>query len=286
MKGYQSIEDYGVIGDLNSVALVSKRGSIDFMCFPDFDSPSVFVALLDQEKGGFFNIHPLKENIKHKQMYLPETNVLLTRFLSKEGVAEIADFMPEEESYGGKEIIRRVACIKGEMRFKVQCCPRFNYARASHTATQQSEHEIIFASQGEDKTVLRLKSSVPLQLKDHDVYTEFTLGPGDLADFLLEQVDKHPPSTKDLKTFVEKSLFDTIHYWKNWSAKCNYRGRWMEMVHRSALVLKLLTSYRHGSIVAAPTFGLPEEIGGVRNWALHLDPRCLLYHLRVHQAGV
>jgi GH15 family glucan-1,4-alpha-glucosidase len=266
MKEYQPIEDYGIIGDLNSVALVSKRGSIDFMCFPDFDSPTIFAAMLDKDKGGYFNIHPLLEDINHKQLYLPETNVLLTRFLSEEGVAEITDFMPEEEAYGGKEIIRRVACIKGEMRFKLECCPRFNYARSSHTITPISDHEVIFSSEGDDELVLRLKSSVPLQHKQGDAYAEFTLEAGGLADFLLEQVDKNSPALEDLRAFVEKSLFDTINYWKNWAGKCNYRGRWMEIVHRSALVLKLMTSFRFGSIVAAPTFGLPEELSGVRNW--------------------
>ncbi|PRY11376.1 GH15 family glucan-1,4-alpha-glucosidase [Pontibacter ummariensis] len=266
MKEYQPIEDYGIIGDLNSVALVSKRGSIDFMCFPDFDSPTVFAAMLDKEKGGYFNIHPLLEDINHKQLYLPETNVLLTRFLSEEGVAEITDFMPEEEMYGGKEIIRRVACIKGQMRFKVECCPRFNYARSAHSVEQVNDHQLIFRSEGDDQLVLRLKSSVPLQHRNGDGYAEFTLAAGGMADFLLEEVDVSSPGIADLRAFVEKSLFDTINYWKNWSAKCNYRGRWMEVVHRSALVLKLMTSYRYGSIVAAPTFGLPEELGGVRNW--------------------
>ena len=266
MKEYLPIEDYGIIGDLNSVALVSNRGSIDFMCFPDFDSPTVFAAILDKEKGGYFNIHPLLEDIKHKQLYLPDTNVLLTRFLSEEGIGEITDFMPEDESYGGKEIIRRVACIKGEVHFKLECCPRFNYARSPHTVTQINEHELIFSSQGDDKLVLRLRSSVPLQHKEGDAYAEFTLETGCLADFMLEQVENDSPATIDFKQFVEQSLFDTIHFWKNWTGKCNYRGRWMDVVHRSALVLKLMTSYRYGSIIAAPTFGLPEELGGERNW--------------------
>ncbi|WP_018478860.1 glycoside hydrolase family 15 protein [Pontibacter roseus] len=265
MKEYLPIEDYGIIGDLNSVALVSLKGSIDFMCFPDFDSPTVFAAMLDINMGGHFSIHPLLEDVHHKQLYLPETNVLLTRFLSKEGVAEITDFMPEEEAYRGKEIIRRVSCVKGKMRFKLECCPRFDYARASHTVTQVSEHELIFRCE-KGGPELRLMGSVPLQYTDEDVYTEFTLEKGQIADFILEQADQYCPSHQDLSAFVEKSLYDTIHYWKRWAAKCNYRGRWMEMVHRSALVLKLMVSYRHGSIVAAPTFGLPEEIGGVRNW--------------------
>ena len=263
---YQPIEDYGIIGDLNTVALVSKRGSIDFMCFPDFDSPSIFAAMLDKDKGGYFNIHPLLEDINHKQLYLPETNILLTRFLSEEGVAEITDFMPEEENYGGKEIIRRVACIKGEMRFKLECCPRFDYARAGHTINQINEHEIIISSQGSQRLVLRLLSSVPLYHRQGDVFAEFTLRAGDLADFMLEEVAENPVQIGELRAFVEKSLFDNINYWKNWTAKCNYRGRWMEMVQRSALVLKLMTSYRWGSIVAAPTFSLPEDLGGERNW--------------------
>lgn len=267
MNDYQPIEDYGIIGDLNTVALVSKRGSIDFMCFPDFDSPTIFASLLDKERGGYFNLHPLLENINHKQLYLPETNVLLTRFLSDEGVAEITDFMPEEEQYGGKEIIRRIACIKGEARFKLECCPRFDYARSPHQAIRINEYEIIFSSRGNHQLDLRLLSSIPIQLREGDAYAEFVLSAGELADFMLEQVDhQNPPKGRDFRAFVETSLFDTIHYWKNWADKCNYRGRWMEVVHRSALVLKLMTSYQFGSIVAAPTFGLPEELGGIRNW--------------------
>ncbi|GEO04801.1 glucoamylase [Adhaeribacter aerolatus] len=265
-QDYQPIEDYGIIGDLNSVALVSKRGSIDFMCFPDFDSPTVFAAILDKDQGGYFNIHPLLEDIKHKQLYLPETNVLLTRFLSEEGISEITDFMPEEETYGGKEIIRRVSCIKGEIRFKIACCPRFNYARSPHTLVQISENTVLFSSLGDDKLVLRLQSSIPLQYRQNDVYTEFTLKAGDIAYFLLEQVDKDHPDMGNLAAFVEKSLVDNINFWRKWMTNCTYRGRWLEMVYRSALVLKLMISHRHGSMVAAPTFGLPEEIGGIRNW--------------------
>lgn len=266
MNDYQPIEDYGIIGDLNTVALVSKRGSIDFMCFPDFDSPSIFAAMLDKDKGGHFTIHPLNEDINHKQLYLPETNVLLTRFLADEGVADITDFMPEEESYGGKELIRRVSCTRGKMRFKLACCPRFNYALSSHTITQLSETEVIFTSEGPDGLRIRLVSTVPLEVRGGDAHAEFMLEPGAQADFMLEQVSDGYQTIGSLSKFVEKSLFDTIHYWKTWAEKCNYRGRWMDMVHRSALVLKLMTSYNYGSIVAAPTFSLPEEIGGMRNW--------------------
>lgn len=263
---YQPIESYGVIGDLNTIALVGLNGSIDFMCFPSFDSPSIFAALLDAAKGGCFRISPTFTDMKTKQLYLPDTNVLLTRFLSAEGVGEITDFMPVEELYEGKELIRRVTTVRGEVHYHMHCAPRFNYARCTHTVELATPHEALFTSKGEDGTVLRLKSSVPLQLKEGDAVADFQLGAGETADFLLEHVDKTHSEKRSFRAFVTESLFQTVNYWKNWMAQSTYRGRWMETVNRSALVLKLLTSYRHGSIIAAPTFALPESIGGKRNW--------------------
>lgn len=264
--GYQPIENYGIIGDLNTVALVGLNGSIDFMCFPNFDSPTVFAALLDDEKGGRFQIVPAFSEMKAKQLYLPDTNVLLTRFLSKEGVGEITDFMPVEELFNGKELVRRVTTVRGEVHYKLLCCPRFNYARSEHKVTVRSDYEVVFYSQGEDKTVLRLSSSVPLQVKNNDVLVAFTLRANETADFLLEHVEQDHSDQKNFKHFITESLFRTVNYWKNWVAQSNYKGRWMEMVNRSALVLKLLTSFKYGSIVAAPTFSIPESIGFQRNW--------------------
>ncbi|SFE12516.1 glycoside hydrolase family 15 protein [Nitrosomonas sp. Nm166] len=263
---YQPIEDYGIIGDLNTIALVGLNGSIDFMCFPDFDSPSVFAALLDEHNGGKFEIVPQFAKMKNKQLYLPDTNVLLTRFLSSEGVGEITDFMPVEELYDGKELIRRVTTIRGNVRYKMRCCPRFNYGRNHHTAELVNDNEIIFTSKGEDKTILRLKSSIPLALIEGDAVAEFSLSAGTTADFLLEHIEKEHKGKQDFKSFITSSLFSTVNYWKDWVSHSVYKGRWMEVVNRSALVLKLLTSYRYGSIIAAPTFGLPENIGGKRNW--------------------
>jgi GH15 family glucan-1,4-alpha-glucosidase len=263
---YQPIENYGIIGDLNTIALVALNGSIDFMCFPDFDSPSIFAALLDAEKGGSFQIIPVFAEMKTKQLYLPDTNVLLTRFLSKEGVGEITDFMPVEELFSGKELIRRVTTVRGEVKYKLICGPRFNYGRSGHSLESRSGNEVVFKSKGNDGTVLRLVGSVPLTIVENDVVAEFTLSAGQTADFLLEQVDKNHSNEKDFKTFVTDSLFQTVNYWKEWIAQSNYNGRWMEIVNRSALVLKLLTSYRFGSIVAAPTFSLPESVGFKRNW--------------------
>lgn len=263
---YQPIENYGIIGDLNTIALVGLNGSIDFMCFPNFDSPSVFAAMLDCNKGGRFQIVPAFTEMKTKQLYLPDTCVLLTRFLSEEGVGEITDFMPVEELYDGKELIRRVTTIRGEVHYKMDCQPRFNYARSEHTAQSISDYEIIFTSEGEDNTVLRLYSTVPIKISGKDAVAEFTLSANQTADFLLEHVDKKHNNERDFKSFITESLFKTVNYWKDWISQSSYKGRWMEIVNRSALVLKLLTSYQWGSIVAAPTFSLPESIGFKRNW--------------------
>ncbi|WP_187260682.1 glycoside hydrolase family 15 protein [Pontibacter beigongshangensis] len=264
--GYLPIENYGVIGDLNTVALVGLNGSIDFMCFPDFDSPTIFASILDQHSGGFFAIKPARDGLKTKQLYLPDTNVLLTRFLSDEGIGEITDFMPVEELYQGKELIRRITCVHGDMTFSMRCAPRFNYARSEKVTEQISDYEIIFLSKGPDDTVIRLKSSVPIHMQDGDAEATFSLKTGEKVDFILEFIDYTHPSATNLEEFVTQSLYDTINYWKDWVAHSSYKGRWFEVVNRSALVLKLLTSHRYGSMVAAPTFGLPEEIGGVRNW--------------------
>lgn len=262
----QPIENYAIIGDLNTVALVGLDGSIDFLCLPDFDSPSVFAALLDKEKGGHFKISPHHDNVRHKQLYLPDTNVLLTRFLAQDGVCEITDYMPVEELYTGKELIRMVSCVRGTLTFLMECRPRFDYARALHQIIEQNEKEILFISQGRDKTTLRLRSTVPMKVSHDDAVTTFTLQTGECATFILEYVTEASEPITSIDDFFNKSLFETINYWKDWVAKSYYKGRWMEIVNRSALALKLMTSRKHGSIVAAPTFGLPEEIGGIRNW--------------------
>ena len=265
MNEYQPIENYGVIGDLNTVALVALNGSIDFMCFPFFDSPTIFAALLDVNKGGCFQINPKLHDSKNKQLYIPDTNVLLTRFLSQNGISELTDFMPVEDLYEGKILMRRITNIKGELTYLMNCKPRFNYARSSHKANMH-DNTILFESEGEDKTVLRLKSNIPLEIKNGDGFAEFSLRPGESADFILELVKEGQPFNYNLPDLVTKKLYETINYWKSWIDASHYKGRWRETVNRSALVLKLLTSYDHGSIIASPTFGLPEYIGGPRNW--------------------
>lgn len=264
--GYQPIENYGIIGDLNTIALAGLNGSIDFMCFPDFDSPSIFAALLDDEKGGRFEIVPKFGEMKTRQMYLPDTNVLLTRFLSTEGVGEIMDFMPVQSKYGGNSLVRRVTNIRGNVQYRMCCMLRLNYGRDKHKVEIISPTEVLITGVGECKISLKLISSVPVHKLSDDLVAEFTLNPGQTADFMLIEAEKWHEHRSSFKDHITKQLFRTVNYWKEWVAHCNYKGRWMEIVNRSALVLKLLTSYKYGSAVGAPTFSLPEAVGAERNW--------------------
>ena len=266
---YQPIENYGIIGDLHSVALVSIDGSIDFMAFPHFDSPTIFAALLDQHKGGRFQLAPVFcEDAQHKQLYLPDTNVLLSRFLSAEGVAEISDFMPIENVHPCHDIVRRAKTVRGEVCFRMVCAPRFGYGRAEHRI-ESHENEVIFYTDGQNQSsqlALRLRLTTPYSIEDGAVVSEFTLRAGETAAFILEQARPGEDSPSVGPNYVASAFKETVNFWQRWANRSTYQGRWREMVSRSALTLKLLTSIQHGSLVAAPTFGLPEEIGGERNW--------------------
>jgi GH15 family glucan-1,4-alpha-glucosidase len=263
MQAAEPIENHAIIGDLNTVALVALDGSIDFMCFPRFDSPSVFAALLDPERGGHFSIAPELDGAHRKQLYLPDSNILLTRFLSADGVVEISDFMPVDEAAVSHNLVRRVKCVRGDVRVRIVCAPRFNYARSSHRI-ERSEKEVVFASEGEDGCVLRLRASVPLTVENGDVSATLTLRPDESASFVLEDARENLPCNAE--RYVADSFKSTLNYWRNWIGHCRYVGRWRETVNRSALALKLLVCDPFGSLVAAPTFGLPEVIGGERNW--------------------
>jgi GH15 family glucan-1,4-alpha-glucosidase len=260
-RGYQPIENYGVIGDLHTVALVGMDGSIDFLAFPYFDSPTVFASLLDQEKGGRFQIAPQLGDARQKQLYLPDSNILLTRFLSQDGVAEISDCMPVEEVERAHNLVRRVKTVRGEIRFRMLCAPRFDYARAPHRV-EQRQGEVLFLSEGNDRTALRLCSSVPLCIHNGDAMAEFTLRANEHASFVLEWARPGEASLALAPDYVSRAFKNTVNYWRRWIGRSTYQGRWREMMNRSALALKLLVSLPYGSLVAAPTFGLPEVIGG------------------------
>jgi GH15 family glucan-1,4-alpha-glucosidase len=262
---YLPIEQHGVVGDLHTVALVGMDGSIDFMCFPRFDSPTIFGSLLDERTGGRFQIAPTLGSVGRRQHYFPDSNVLLTRFLSTGGVAEISDFMPAEESGEAHALVRRAKTARGEVRYRLMCAPRFDYARASHRVERRG-NDVLFVPETAAQPALRLRSAIPVQLADGAAVAEFTLRAGETAAFVLETARAPDASPSAAPGFVAQAFKDTLNFWRRWIGRSTYRGRWREMVNRSALILKLLTSHAHGSIVAAPTFGLPERIGGERNW--------------------
>jgi GH15 family glucan-1,4-alpha-glucosidase len=263
--GYLPIAEHGLIGDLHTVALVGTDGTIDWYCCPRFDAPSVFAAILDSGRGGAFRISPDYDGWSSKQLYLPDTNVLITRFLMPDGVGEVQDFMPPastRESAHRPRMIRRVLAVRGEMRFVVEVAPRFDYARA--------RHEVSLVPQGarfrSPVLELSLSTRCPLEIIDGDVRARVTLRAGESAAFVLEPVE--PGEVPVLCSDVDiAAVFDaTVEFWRRWLRRSRYGGRWREMVHRSALTLKLLTYAPTGAIVAAPTTSLPEVLGGARNW--------------------
>lgn len=263
---YQPIQNYGIIGNMRTAALVSTHGSIDWLCLPHFDSPSVFAALLDDHKGGRFQIAPLSKQVSSKQLYWPDTNVLITRFLSPDGVGEIQDFMPVGGLAGSEDhhpLVRRVKVTRGRIAFCMSCEPAFDYARATHrtTLTQQGAR---FVSQHQS---LGLATTIALRPTKYGIESHFVLEEGQAVSFVLQIV--HPeddgpcaPADGEIGELFER----TVQFWNRWLGACTYEGRWREMVSRSALTLKLLTFEPTGAIIAAPTCSLPECVGGSRNW--------------------
>ena len=260
---YRNIDSYGMIGDLHTAALVGSNGSIDWCCLPRFDSPSVFAAILDDSKGGFFRIGPAKED-GCKQMYLPDTNVLVTRFLSEDGVGEVVDFMPWRTGFNSPQAIMRIVrCVRGSIDFEMECRPAFNYARESHEVALTG-NRITFRT---PENSLTLSGTLQLQAAGEGAKLAFTLERNEKQSFVIELSEHGEPRTpEDLEPYVKSCLEETIANWRQWSAQCTYKGRWREMVMRSALTLKMLIYEPTGAIVAAPTCSLPEAIGGVRNW--------------------
>ncbi|XAO71307.1 MAG: glycoside hydrolase family 15 protein [Acetobacteraceae bacterium] len=259
-----AIEDHAVIGDLRTAALVALDGSIDFMCWPRFDSPSVFAHLLE-EKAGSFTLKPVLNDGSYRQAYMPDTNIILTRVLSSSGVSEISDFMVPAPISQTQRLIRRVKAIRGGIRFDMRCAPRFNYARTGHKVHQLSSHVVIFEPDDPLFPRLRLCSTVKLIVKGNDVVAEFCLEFDKVAFFSLDGETHKENFCEDDEMLV--SLFkETDSYWRDWVARSNYHGRWHDQIIRSTLALKLLTSHELGSMVAAATFGLPEDVGGERNW--------------------
>src|SRR5919204_953504 len=265
MHEYLPIAEHGIMGDLHTVALVGSDGTIDWYCCPSFDSPSVFASILDRARGGYYRIAPAMEGWTSKQLYFPDTNVLITRFFTPAGVGELQGFMPIARTGAERHrhrLIRRVLAVRGEMRFRLELEPRFNYARDPHE-THQYEHGVVFRS---PQLCLALQATTPFACDERGLHSEFSLRAGESVTFVLEQVEREYVPRAYSEEETREAYERTISYWRRWLAQSRYRGRWREMVHRSALTLKLLTYQPTGAIVAAPTTSLPEQIGGERNW--------------------
>jgi GH15 family glucan-1,4-alpha-glucosidase len=261
---YLPIADHGLIGDLRSVALVATDGTIDWYCSSSFDSPSVFASILDADRGGLFEL-AADAPAKTKQFYFPDTNVLITRFFTEDGVGEVQDFMPitgDPEEARRHRLIRRTTCVRGSIPFRARVAPRFDYARQPHTVRRHAG-QMLFESAD---LALALTATVPVEHDAQDATASFKLLEGESAVFALDQVGDGvvPRSCQD--TEAEQEFTATVRFWRRWLSASRYRGRWRETVHRSALTLKLLTCAPTGAIVAAPTTSLPEQLGGERNW--------------------
>ncbi len=265
---YIPIADYGLVGNMRTAALIGRHGAVDWLCLPSFDSPSVFCALLDAEKGGRFQIAPADENggWVARQVYWPDTNVLITRFAGDGGAFEVVDYMPVGESRpeGGRRLVRRVQGTRGRVRVRVGCRPAFDYARQAHTATAAPGGAVFTADDG---TALALGASVDVAVQDGAAVWEGEIGLGDHLTFTVHLLTDGETAPACVTVEEEAALAHaTIAYWRGWLKKCTYTGRWREQVRRSALALKLLTYEPTGAILAAPTTSLPECLGGGRNW--------------------
>ncbi|KAK4190493.1 trehalase [Podospora australis] len=311
--GYLPIENYGLIGNMRTCALVGMDGSVDFMCWPEFDSPSVFCRLLDKDRGGYFSIQPaVNLNCTTKQQYLPSSNILQTRYIHEQGVVDVVDFFPRPKHskvvFKGvklsafremtsvqeelkKWLVRRVECIRGNMQLDVEIFPAFEYATEPHETVLLQDGCVPHAQQS--KTVSFRSKNVNLQLdvsidrgEDHadkwpivkfkKVKKEGMLGEGVVASievhegqavsFVLRNDLPNHVTENITSAVLDTQQHDTQSYWYNWISKSKYKGRWREVVSRSLMILKLMTYEPTGAIIAAPTFSIPEDIGGVRNW--------------------
>ncbi|WP_431277239.1 glycoside hydrolase family 15 protein [Leifsonia poae] len=272
MKDYPLIASHGLIGDLQTAALVSTDGTIDWFCSPRFDSPSVFASLLDSEHGGHLSTRPHVGVFDTKQLYLPDTAILITRFLTEAGVGELVDFMPvkDEVAAEGHRLVRVVRCVRGAMDFDIEVAPRFDYGRARHRVTVGDEGAV-FTSDGLTLalSVIREPDDARLgrveQTEAGDLRATLSLRQGESRGIVLETGPSVTPQT--MRVAEATRLYeDTTRFWQDWVEKSTYTGRWREEVQRSAITLKLLTYAPTGALVAAPTAGLPEQIGGERNW--------------------
>jgi GH15 family glucan-1,4-alpha-glucosidase len=273
MARYPNISDHGLIGDLQTAALVTTDGVLDWFCCPRFDSPSVFASLLDAERGGFFKIAPDRDDYVSRQLYLPDTAILITRFMTPDGVGEVHDFMPVagDAVTDRHRLVRHIRVVRGVMRFAIEIQPRFDYGRASHQL-ETSEHGGVFRSEGLELTVHGIAPpgstvqdlGVQVRREGDGLAWTRTLREGQSGGVVLESGGAVPQIITTEQ--VQRLQDETSRFWRGWLHRSTYTGRWREMVARSAITLKLMTYAPTGAPVAAPTTGLPEQAGGERNW--------------------
>jgi GH15 family glucan-1,4-alpha-glucosidase len=273
MNRYPNISDHGLIGDLQTAALVTTDGTLDWFCCPRFDSPSVFASLLDAERGGFYRIAPDRDDYVTRQLYLPDTAILITRFMTPDGVGEVHDFMPVTGAAvtDRHRVVRNIRVVRGVMRFALEIQPRFDYGRQPHKL-EITEHGMVFTGDGLELTVHGIApegsslkgSGMELERVGDGLRWTRTLREGEIGGVVLESMGGTPRLVSPAE--AQQLQDDTARFWRSWLHRSSYTGRWREMVNRSAITLKLLTYAPTGAPVAAPTTGLPEQAGGERNW--------------------
>jgi GH15 family glucan-1,4-alpha-glucosidase len=271
---YPNISDHGLIGDLQTAALVTTDGCVDWFCAPRFDSPSVFASLLDVDNGGFCKIAPDRDDYVAKQLYLPDSAVLVTRFMTPDGVGEVHDFMPiaGAKATDRHKLVRNIKMVRGTMKFRIQIQPRFNYGRTPHKL-DYSECGLVFHTDDMNLSVQGIApkgsslKDLSLDIAPDGSGIQWTriLREGEIGGVVLESNGGLP---QRLITPEEAQALadETGRFWSDWLHRSTYTGRWREVVARSAMTLKLMTYAPTGALVAAPTAGLPEQVGGERNW--------------------
>lgn len=266
---YRPIGDYAIIGDMHTAALIGTNGSLDWCCFPCFDSPAVFCKLLDHEKGGEFRIEPYGKYTCLRS-YVGATNVLSLMFSATNGQFRVTDFMPlrhprddrHGETAAGPRIVRRIEGISGACEVEVVFRPTFDFARVETRIDMQPGRLLAYS----DDEALSLESALPFELlASNHAYARVTIKAGQRLDLYLCD-GKHARANDRAKPDIEQLHSVTLEFWKSWADKCTYQGPYRDLVQRSAMVLKLLTYAPSGAVIAAPTTSLPEELGGGRNW--------------------
>ena len=265
VDGYAPIREYALVGDGRTTALIARDGSVDWLCLPNADSPSVFARILDAERGGSFRLEPTGP-FEAERRYLESSNVLETTFVTAEGRVRVTDAMTLSDSRRispMRELVRKVEALAGTVPLRWAFEPRFDYGRAKTRVERRSGRW--FAHAGAGALVLSVCDAGDGTLHEGAVNGEFTLAAGESALFSLAGADREPAVITG-RDDSERRLERTKRFWPEWAGRLRYAGAWPEAVSRSALALKLLTFAPSGAIVAAPTTSLPEWIGGARNW--------------------